>query len=148
MSASTVTQYLKDDHRRLDALIDEVGARLKERAFADAGRRFAEFAAGLHRHIEIEERILFPVYEERTQITQGPTQVMRFEHREIRRLMDAIAAALKEENAPHATEGLGALVEILTGHNRKEERVLYPMTDELLGSAGARAALVRDMEAV
>jgi iron-sulfur cluster repair protein YtfE (RIC family) len=148
MTDATVTQYLKDDHRRLDALIDEVGERVRERGFADAARRFAEFAAGLQRHIEIEERILFPVYEEKTDITHGPTHVMRVEHLEIRRLLDAIAAALKEESSPRASQGLAALVDILTGHNRKEERVLYPMTDELLGSAHARAALVRDMEAV
>ena len=48
----------------------------------------AEFTCGLSRHINVEEGVLFPTFEQMTGMTTGPTTVMRSEHVEIRRLME------------------------------------------------------------
>ena len=146
MPNSTVTSYLQEDHRRLDIIAEEVGQKVREGALPDAARRFEEFVSGLNRHIDVEENVLFPTFEELTGSPKGPTIVMRAEHRDIRRLMDAITAALRGEAASAAADGLVSLARLLASHNHKEEYVLYPMTDNALGSAEARAALVRKME--
>jgi hemerythrin-like domain-containing protein len=145
MQDLTVTSYLGEDHRRLDAIVEEVGQRLREKDFPEAARRFGEFVSGLNRHIEAEEHVLFPAFEELTGASGGPTAVMRGEHIDIRGLMDAVTTALRDEVASSAEEALRALVQLLASHNHKEERMLYPMTDNALGSADARAALVRTM---
>ena len=64
----------------------------------------------------------------------GPTAVMRAEHVEIVDLLEQIADRIGD-----AAESLDALRRsfhaVLGDHNFKEERVLYPTTDRLLGAA-------------
>jgi uncharacterized protein (DUF2249 family) len=143
----TVTDYLEADHRRLDAIMEDVQGRIADAAWAAAAERFAEFACGLDRHIEIEEQILFPAFEQLTGMTHGPTTVMRGEHVDIRALMTAIAAAIAAADAPRALNSIGAIGGVLGDHNLKEERILYPTADRAAGGADARDALVRRMQA-
>ena len=64
--------------------------------------------------------------------TAGPTAVMREEHREIEALLQKIEAGIAEKDAP--VDALRrSLHAVLGDHNLKEEQVLYPTTDELLG---------------
>lgn len=145
-SSGSITALLRDDHRRLDAIFSEV----KESAGAagaGAAARFAEFRAGLERHIDAEEHVLFPAFEAATGTHgAGPTAVMRSEHAEIRRLMDEIAAALEREGADRVTP-LAALTARLAAHNGKEERILYPMSDDLAAAGELRAAIAERLGA-
>ncbi len=142
-----VTEYLSEDHRRLDAILSEALLLTEQPAtVADAARRFGQFRSGLLRHIEIEEQILFPAFEEATGMSGGgPTMVMRMEHKSIRELLDRIDGALARGEGSEASWGIEELVDLMGGHNGKEEHVLYPMSDEIAGDADARAALVARM---
>lgn len=143
----TVSDYLGTDHRRLDSIMGDVEALVRSRSFTEAARRFAEFSCGLTRHIEIEEQILFPSFEQMTGFTQGPTPVMRAEHVEIRELMERVATAIRAEDAVAFTRAAGALKQLLGEHNLKEEHVLYPTTDQAAGGDRERDELVRRMQA-
>lgn len=146
--ARRVTEYLQGDHERLDAIASEVQTLVGMRSFPEARARFAEFVCGLGRHIELEEQIVFPAFEQMTGMTgDGPTFVMRGEHVEIRGLMDEVAGALDAANAANTTGFLRSLAESLAAHNMKEERVLYPMTDQAAGSDRARDELVKRLQA-
>ena len=146
--ARSVTEYLQGDHERLDAIASEVQTLVGMRSFPEARERFAEFACGLGRHIELEEEIVFPAFEQMTGMTgDGPTFVMRSEHVEIRRLMDEVAGALDAADTANATAFLRRLADSLAAHNMKEERVLYPMTDQAAGSDRARDDLVKRLQA-
>jgi hemerythrin-like domain-containing protein len=147
MRARTVTGYLQTDHERLHAIAAEVN-RLAGAGSLDAARaRFADFVSGLKRHIDVEERLLFPTFEERTGMTGGPTAVMRVEHADIRECMARVTAALMGKDAPGARRALDDLASFLATHNLKEERVLYPTTDRVLETPEALEALVARMEA-
>ncbi len=131
-----VDEALSWDHDRLDALEE---AAFKARAAGDFPAAFdlyAEFAIGLRRHIGFEEQLLFPAFEEASGMppSAGPTAVMRAEHVEIVDLLEQIADRIGD-----AAESLDALRRsfhaVLGDHNFKEERVLYPTTDRLLGAA-------------
>jgi uncharacterized protein (DUF2249 family)/hemerythrin superfamily protein len=129
-----VNEALSWDHDRLDAL--EATA-FEKRALGDlqlAYDLYAEFAAGLKRHIGFEEELLFPAFEEKTGMppTAGPTAVMRAEHREIKELLDRIEAGIADAAAP-VEELRGRFHAVLADHNLKEEQILYPATDDLLG---------------
>jgi len=129
-----VTEALAWDHDRLDAL---EAAAFQKRAAGDlaaARELYGEFALGLRRHIGFEEQLVFPAFEQRAGLppTAGPTAVMRAEHREIEDLLDRIEAGIGEGAAP--VEALRrSLHAVLADHNVKEEQVLYPSTDDLLG---------------
>lgn len=145
--ARGVTEFLEGDHRRLDAILPDVECLLAAGSFADAGARFAEFTCGLGRHIDVEEQVLFPAFEEMTGMHGGPTMVMRSEHVGIRRHMSEAAGALQAADAAAAGAALRELADALATHNVKEERMLYPMADQAAGSDRARDELVRRLQA-
>jgi uncharacterized protein (DUF2249 family)/hemerythrin superfamily protein len=140
-----VTEALSWDHDRLDEIERRAFEALAGGDTAGALSAWKEFVHGLRRHIRFEEEILFPAFEERAGVppAAGPTAVMRVEHRQIEGLLDTIAAAL--EGAEDALPVRARLHRVLGEHNMKEERVLYPATDQALDEEG-RDALVRRIQ--
>jgi uncharacterized protein (DUF2249 family)/hemerythrin-like domain-containing protein len=141
-----VTEALSWDHDRLDAL---EAAAFDARAAGDlelARRSYAAFVHGLLRHIRFEEELLFPVFEERTGLSQtmGPTAVMRGEHAEIKKRLAAIAAeiGLARRDAELASRRR-AFHEVMRAHNDKEEQVLYPAVDRTLSAEESDALVAR-----
>jgi uncharacterized protein (DUF2249 family) len=133
-----IHEALSWDHDRLDAL-EEAAFRARSAGDLQAAcDLYFEFAVGLRRHIGFEEDLLFPAFETKAGMpsTAGPTAVMRAEHREIRQLLDEIAAGIGDAAAP--VERLRAGFHAVLGdHNTKEEQVLYPTADGLLGPEAA-----------
>jgi regulator of cell morphogenesis and NO signaling len=129
-----INEALSWDHDRLDALEAEAFRKRAQGDLQSARETYMEFAAGLRRHIAFEEQILFPAFEATSGMPPmaGPTAVMRAEHREIEDLIGRIEAGIAETDAP--VEDLRrSLHAVLGEHNFKEEEVLYPATDQLLG---------------
>jgi hemerythrin superfamily protein len=142
----TIREYFEQDHERLDALF-KAFQEGKRRDQAQANAAFKQFKTGLQRHIVWEENLLFPVWEQKTGITDaGPTHVMRLEHRQIRDCLEAIDAQVREDN-PESDQEEQRLLGILGAHNRKEERILYPAIDESLDDH-ERRALFQAMESI
>lgn len=139
----TVTGYLQADHRRLDAIVEAVERLADAGSFGDARMRFDELACGLGWHIDVEEQVLFPFFEAKTGMTRGPTTVMRVEHKDIHERMQRVTAALDARDSALTREALGELTTVLSSHNLKEERMLYPMTDRAIESVEAQERLVR-----
>jgi uncharacterized protein (DUF2249 family)/hemerythrin-like domain-containing protein len=144
----TVSDYLESDHRRLDGILPDVDRLVSAGEVARACEQFEEFSCGLNRHIEAEEQILFPSFEQLTGLTSGPTLVMRAEHVEIRRWMGTATAALGAGDVAGYRNAIHQLTRVLVAHNMKEEQILYPMTDRAAGDSRARDALVRQMQAL
>ena len=142
----SVSEFLEGDHRRLDAIMAGVAARVGAGSYAEAARGFAEFACGLNRHIEMEEQVLFPAFEKATGETRGPTAVMRAEHVEIRRLLDVIASAIHAGDRGAFAAASAELRVVLGSHNVKEESVLYPTVDAIAGTDRERHELVSRMQ--
>ena len=126
----TLTDCLESDHRRLDAILAECRSLAAAGSFPVASERFATFGRGLCRHIDAEEDILFPALEERAPHAAGPMRVMRAEHAELLEIIAAVAAALVGSD-PAWRSRLQQLEDVLVAHNAKEERVLYPMANEV-----------------
>ena len=140
----TISAFYEQDHDRLDELL-KTFQKLKRADFAKAKEAFKEFKFGLQRHIVWEEDVLFPLWEEKTGMSEGgPTSVMRAEHRQIGRQLEAIHAKLAEQN-PDSDQEEQALLDILGSHNRKEERALYPAIDQVAGPED-RETVFQNME--
>lgn len=126
----TISAFYEEDHDRLDDLF-KAFQRLKRSDFAKAKEAFKEFKIGLQRHIVWEEDLLFPLWEEKTGMSEGgPTFVMRNEHRQIGEQLEAIHDKVAEQN-PDSDQEEQALLNLLGAHNMKEERVLYPAIDQV-----------------
>jgi regulator of cell morphogenesis and NO signaling len=144
MSETTVQTSLAHDHDRLDQLL-ETYRQLKRVDFARAKQAFREFKFGLQRHIISEEAIFFPLFEDKTGMRDhGPTAVMRAEHREIGRCLEALHDKVRRQDVNSEREE-EELLQALSVHNQKEENVLYPTIDQL-ASAEEKAAALRKME--
>ena len=140
---ATVTAYLSWDHQRLDTILTEIAADLARDRLPEARAWFAGFYAGLDRHIRLEEELLFPLFEARSGIINGPTAVMRDEHGRMRSALESMQAALQDGSAPRFFEALRFLQSLLPEHDAKEEHVLYPATDRMLTDAERTSFVAR-----
>jgi regulator of cell morphogenesis and NO signaling len=143
---TTVREYFGQDHERLDAFFEYFQS-LKRSNAEKSKAAFKAFKAGLERHIVWEEDLLFPLWEDKSGLVEeGPTAVMRAEHRQIRELLEAIHDMVVTHNSNSDREEQ-ALLNILRNHNAKEERILYPAIDRVTG-ADERAELFRKLELI
>lgn len=130
MNTFSIKSFFSADHDRLDKLFKEWQTK-KYEDFASAKNAFREFLIGLRRHIEWEEKVLFPAFERKTGMTeQGPTAVMRYEHKEIKRILESIHDYVRNSN-PNTGDLEEELLSVLSGHNEKEEEILYPAIDNV-----------------
>lgn len=126
----TVTEYLEGDHRRLDNIFVGFHRAVKGGDWTTATAAFGEFNLGLRRHIKTEEEVLFPIFEDKTGMTDnGPTFIMKMEHTEIHALLDRMQKGTEEKDATKASEAAYAFNNVLSDHNMKEEHILYPESD-------------------
>ena len=126
----TITEFFEQDHDRLDELF-KTFQQSKRSDFPKAKEAFKEFKFGLQRHIVWEEDLLFPIWEQKTGMSDsGPTPVMRNEHRQIGRQLEAIHQKVADQN-PDSDQEEQTLLDLLGSHNRKEERALYPAIDKV-----------------
>ncbi len=141
----TILEFMGQDHDRLDEIFKKFQT-IKSQDVEGAKALFKEFLTGLQRHIVWEEEILFPVFEAHANMVegQGPTAVMRIEHKQIKQFLDQIQLkiAAGDRRTENAERGL---LEVLTAHNVKEEQILYPWIDNAI-SEEERSSLVTRMQ--
>jgi hemerythrin-like domain-containing protein len=143
---STILEFLGSDHRACDDLFATAEAAAAQKNWDDARSLFGQFQAAMAHHLAMEEEVLFPAFESRTGMSSGPTQVMRMEHAQMRDLMQEMAKAVAAGNQDSYLGLSETLNMLMQQHNLKEENMLYPMSDRVLGADSD--SLIRDMEAV
>jgi len=125
----TITDALYGEHGPLYALFGHLEESAPRWELADlllAGRCLE---AALLSHAKVEDDLLFPAVEARMP-PGGPAAQMRLEHEEI----DAELTRLR--NADTEAEGRRALataIALARDHFKKEEQVLFPLAEELVG---------------
>jgi iron-sulfur cluster repair protein YtfE (RIC family) len=143
---STILEFLGSDHHACDDLFASAEAAVAQKNWDSARSLFGEFQTAMARHLAMEEDVLFPAFESRTGMSTGPTEVMRMEHAQMRDLLEEMAKAVAAGNQ-NGYLGLSETLNMLMQqHNLKEENMLYPMSDRVLG--GESAAVIQSMEAV
>ncbi len=121
------SQLLSGDHRELDRKFEEFQATPISRS-DERRERFDEFAAELHRHIVVEERLLFPPFGEGDSSRRLLVELMLDEHRRIEDVLQRVRERLAA--GPRSTEDLESeLVNVLWAHNTREEESVYPWFD-------------------
>jgi hemerythrin HHE cation binding domain-containing protein len=139
--SESVTAYVGGDHDRLDEALRAVSAAVRRGRFDDAVVSYDEVELGLLRHFRIEEELLFPVFEARSGMVDGPTAFLRDEHRQARKALALMRQGLRRSDADAYGDGLRLFESVLPGHNSREEHFLCPTLDGLLRPS-ERALLV------
>lgn len=162
------TEFLLAEHRVIERVLAAFTTMMDRAVATDAGaagdalvredvddaiRFFRVFADWAH-HAK-EEELLFPALEAAGLPPRaGPTSVMRQEHELGRRLMgrlDDLAEAACSGPGPsrdHFVTTGREFVDMLRSHIAKEDRILFPMADQMLGPGvqASLAAAFRNLE--
>ncbi len=125
----SINQFLTEDHARLDKFLEDF-ENWKSEDVARAKECLKAFTSALRRHLQWEEVVLFPLFEQKTG-QAGLVQTLIGEHAEIREWLNALAQKIEQGDSDSDHEGK-MLIEELGGHNAREEYAVYPQLDRLL----------------
>jgi iron-sulfur cluster repair protein YtfE (RIC family) len=118
-------------HTRCEALRAAAAAALEAGQWDEFAGRLETLRAGLYAHFAYEEDELFPQFERASGMREA-TETLRAEHRDMRAILDALAAA----SAAHDPEGCRAefatVTQLLRQHQVREEQMLYPTLSRIL----------------
>ena len=125
--------YLARDHSHCDALMRRAAKCVARRDWAAAQPAIVAFQGAMESHLLLEESVLFPAFEVALGRADSPTRAMRAEHLRIRAVVGRLTDSVSERDADaFATHG-EVLLLALHQHTEKEEGVLYPMIERVLG---------------
>ncbi|CAM5297151.1 hemerythrin domain-containing protein [Thauera sp.] len=131
---TSIAELMTHDHRSCDHEFAAAETLAARKDWPAATKALNRFISSLETHFQAEEQELFPRFEAATGMTQGPTQVMRGEHVEMRATLERLASALENQDADEFAGEAETLLIMMQQHNMKEENILYPMCDTRLGA--------------
>ncbi|MAD41309.1 MAG: hemerythrin HHE cation-binding protein [Arcobacter sp.] len=129
----TISSYLTQDHRACDEEFANMENAVASENWIDANSKLVKFTCDLLHHFDMEEKVMFPAFENKTGMTQGPTAMMRMEHDQMRGLLEDLKADVNATNKGHFFGVSESLMMLMQQHNMKEEQMLYAMADSHLG---------------
>jgi len=127
-----ISQFMTNEHRECDTHFAEAEQAAAKGDWEEAEKAFLRFSDETLTHFKREEDELFVTFESQTGNTQGPTQVMRYEHEQVRGLIGKLAAALEAQDKDAYLSLCESMMILLQQHNMKEEQMLYAMCERLL----------------
>jgi len=127
-----ISQFMTGEHRMCDTTFAEAEQAVANGDWGAAEKAFLQFSNETLTHFKREEDELFPVFEEQTGNTQGPTQVMRYEHDQVKGLIGKMAEAVESQDKDAYLSLCESMMILLQQHNMKEEQMLYAMCERLL----------------
>jgi len=134
---STIKEYLSSDHRRCDELFASMEDKVST-SIDGAKEEYELFAAETEKHFQMEERVMFVEFEQKTGMTQGPTAMMRHEHAQMRNLIKEMGSAIHAKDKDKFFGNSETLMILMQQHNMKEEQMLYPMAQQHLSAESER----------
>lgn len=134
---STIREYLTEDHGHCDELFANMEDAVIK-SIESAKKAYEAFAKEAERHFQIEERVMFLEFEQKTGMTQGPTAIMRHEHAQMRNLIAEMGKAIEAKDKDKFFGNSETLMILMQQHNMKEEQMLYPMAQQHLSAESER----------
>jgi len=123
---------MKNEHRKCDTFFAKAEEAVARGDWEVAEEEFLTFSNETLTHFKKEEEELFPAFEAQTGSSEGPTQVMRYEHEQVKGLIGKLAEALENQDKDAYLSLAESMMILLQQHNMKEEQMLYAMCDRVL----------------
>ena len=115
-----INDYMTRHHKECDAVLTRADEAAAAADWAAVERHAGTFLREIERHIEAEETLLFPAFEERTGMADGgPTATMRMEHEQMRLLLVQLEAACGAHDADAYAGAAETLLILMQQHNMK-----------------------------
>lgn len=143
---NTISSFLTADHRACDEEFADLENAVASDNWEDSQEKLNKFITDLLHHFDMEEKVMFPTFEDVTGMTQGPTMIMRMEHDQMRQLLSALQEDLEKKDKRHFFGVSESIMMLIQQHNMKEEQMLYSMADSHLGSLVPQ--VIADMKAL
>ncbi|MCW9024297.1 MAG: hemerythrin domain-containing protein [Gammaproteobacteria bacterium] len=140
-----ITDHMTDDHKHCDKLFLDTENAVSAGDWETARNAGENFFQSIENHFAMEEQILFPEFEQSQGSEMGPTQVMRYEHEQIRGLLAALRQALEAEDRDEFLGEAETLMIFMQQHNAKEEMILYPMADQVFSDSAQVLAKMQSL---
>ena len=128
-----VLKLMDKDHAELELLFDQFLTHIKNNS-DQAIDVFSKFKQNLQKHFHWEEKILFPLLEERAGLPGADTTfILRNEHIQIKSMfISKIESMISKNNFSEITLLLVGLEEMLHMHRNLETDIFYPWFDDSL----------------
>ncbi|AXH09138.1 hemerythrin HHE cation-binding protein [Malaciobacter halophilus] len=140
----TIKSFLTQDHRNCDEEFANLENVVASGDWQKAQEAFNEFENELQTHFDMEEKVLFPIFEQNTGMTCGPTQVMRMEHSQMSNVLSQMREDVAKQDKNHFFGLSESLMMLMQQHNMKEEQMLYAMADAHLEEQ--RSSIIKQMK--
>jgi len=127
-----IKTFMTQDHRDCDDTFAAMEQDAHDNGVAAAKEAYQKMADEMEHHFQMEERVLFPAFEQKTGMTQGPTEMMRMEHAQMRELIRDIGEAVEADNKDRFFGLTETMMIMVQQHNMKEEQMLYTMAQQHL----------------
>ncbi|MFA5454574.1 MAG: hemerythrin domain-containing protein [Sulfurimonas sp.] len=134
---STIKEYLTASHGECDELFANMEDAVSK-SIERAKEAYETFAKEIERHFQMEERVMFLEFEQKTGMTQGPTAMMRHEHAQMRNLIAEMGKAIEAKDKDKFFGNSETLMILMQQHNMKEEQMLYTMAQQHLSAESDR----------
>ena len=141
---ANIKEFLTQDHRACDDTFAAMEQKANSEGVVAAKDLYTQMAKEMEHHFQMEERVMFPAFEEKTGMTQGPTQMMRMEHEQMRALIKEVGEALEAENRDRFFGLTETMMIMLQQHNMKEEQMLYTMAQTHLAAESDQVVMMMD----
>ena len=127
------SNWLIHDHRKYDEMLTQCEMAAEMADWKDAVRLFNEFTTDLKLHMQMEDEVLYPLFEQKDADPENEMTGLHEEHENIVRLLRDLACVIKNKNIDHFMESLEPLHETMNEHNMHEEAVFLSLgSDSLL----------------
>ena len=98
--------WLVHDHRKYDALLTECEMAAEMADWKDAVSLFNQFVRELKLHMQMEDEVLYPFFEEEVSDPEGEIALLLEEHEDLVRLLCDLVCVIKTKNIDHFMESL------------------------------------------
>jgi len=126
------TNWMVHDHQKYDALLTECEMAAEMADWKDALRLFNEFTTDLKIHMQLEDDILYPLFDSKEIDSENEMEILHDEHENIVRLLRDLACIIKTKNIDHFMESLLPLHKVMNEHNEHEEKVFQKLGSDAL----------------
>lgn len=130
---STTDNWLIHDHHKYDEMLTECEMAAEMADWKDAIRLFNQFTTELNLHMQLEDEVLYPIFEDKQNDDDDEMSILHEEHENIVRLLRDLVCVIKTKNIDHFMDSLVPLHEAMNEHNEHEEIVFERLgSDSLL----------------
>lgn len=140
----SILDYMTKQHGKCDEHFATAELQVSKGNWQEANATFNEFVNMTERHFTMEEQVLFRHIERTMGSSGGPVAVMRMEHSQVRELLKNMTELFEQKDRDGFLGAAETLLILMQQHNMKEEQILYPMAERILGDG--QAQVIEEME--